>query len=81
MKNLETEMNEKLMESIADIAYHFGERSYFSGDSRADTITIIHLAKEFEAQEFDWEKDDYITEIKNFTYSKIDELLAGNHLN
>ena len=67
-------MDEKLLEAIADIAYIFGELGYFSGDSRADIQEIIFLAKEFENSHSDWYKNDYILEVSEFAYSKLEEL-------
>ena len=67
-------MNEKLLETVADIAYIFGELGYFSGDSRNDIQEIIFLAKEFEKSSPDWYNNDYILEVSEFAYSKIKEL-------
>lgn len=67
-------MNEKLLETVADIAYIFGEKGYFSGDSRADIQEIIFLAKNFESLNHDWYTDDYLTQINKFSSLKIEEL-------
>lgn len=67
-------MNEKLLETVADIAYIFGEKGYFSGDSRADIQEIIFLAKKFESLNHDWYTDDYLTQINKFSSLKIEEL-------
>ena len=67
-------MNEKLLETVADIAYIFGEKGYFTGDSRADIQEIIFLAKKFENLNHDWNTDDYLIEVNKFSYSKLEEL-------
>jgi len=67
-------MNEKLLETVADIAYVFGEKGYFSGDSRADIQEIIFLAKKFEGLNHNWYIDDYLTQINKFSYLKLEEL-------
>lgn len=69
-------MNVKLLETVADIAYFFGTQGYFSGDSRADVQEIIFLAKEFESQQHDWEKEDYIMSIDDYSTKKLKELRA-----
>jgi len=71
-------MNERLLETVADIAYIFGEKGYFSGDSRADIQEIIFLAKKFENTDHDWDKDDYLIQINKFSYFKIEELRSFN---
>ena len=73
-------MDEKLIETVADIAYIFGSQGYFSGDSRADIQEVIYLAKEFEKQNNDWEKVDYLNLIHDFSYSKLQELRSLNQM-
>lgn len=41
--------HQKLLETLADIAYIAGESKYFTGDSRADVNEFILWAREFEA--------------------------------
>lgn len=66
-------MNEKLLETVADISYIAGNMSVFSGDSRADINEFIFWAKEFEStnSNTNWDERDYITEITKFTIKKI----------
>ena len=71
-------INEKLLETVADIAYIFGNNSYFSGDSRADIQDIIYYAIEFEKQKHNWSKEDYISLIENYSNKIINELHSLN---
>lgn len=73
-------MDERLIETVADIAYIFGSQGYFSGDSRADIQEVIYLAKEFEKQNSDWEKVDYLNLIHDYSYSKLQELHSLNQM-
>lgn len=73
-------MDEKLIETVADIAYIFGSQGYFSGDSRADIQEVIYLAKEFEKQMNDWEKLDYLSLINDYSNSKLQELRSLNQM-
>lgn len=73
-------MDDKILETIADIAYIFGSQGYFSGDSRADIQEIIHLAKKFEKQKHDWDKEDYINLINEYSNVKLKELRSLNHM-
>jgi hypothetical protein len=69
-------------ETIADIAYLAGVHGYYSGDSRGDMQTFIHLAKKFEKEHayVDWDANDldYMTEIEFFAKK---ELKLVNKLN
>ena len=67
--------NNRLLESLADIAYYAGESRYFTGNSRADVSEFIRWAKEFEEKnkDEDWDSRDYILEIREFFMSKIDK--------
>jgi hypothetical protein len=69
-------MDEKLLETVADIAYHFGSQGYFSGDSRADINEIIYFAKEFEKQNHNLDKEDYLSLINDYSISKLNELIS-----
>lgn len=62
-------MENKLLETIADIAYHFGQKGYYSGDSRADNANFIWWAKEFENshKDTDWDNVDYMLTIEAYT--------------
>jgi hypothetical protein len=73
-------MDEKLIETVADIAYIFGSQGYFSGDSRADIQEVIFFAKEFEKQNNDWEKEDYLRLITEYSNSKLQELRSLNQM-
>jgi hypothetical protein len=70
--------NLRLLETIADIAYTFGANGYFSGNSREDILEIIFFAKEFERQKHDWDKEDYISLIHDFSILKLEELKLLN---
>ncbi len=67
--------NRMLYETIADISYLAGQNKYFSGDSREDIFNIINWAKEFEKVNLriDWDTNDYILIIEEFTLNKIKE--------
>lgn len=72
----EIELLQKKQETIADIAYMAGTHHYYSGDSRADMQTFIHLADKFEEEHkgVDWNSEakedddapDYITSVEEF---------------
>jgi len=66
-------MNNKLLETLADIAYHAGQQGYYTGDSRADINTFIYWAHEFEKQHAstDWGDTDYMLEIERYVMTKL----------
>lgn len=66
---------QKLLESVADIAYIAGNSRYYSGNSREDISEFIYWAEEFEKKHkhTDWDREDYLTEIINYTESKLKE--------
>lgn len=63
----------KLFESIADIAFIAGQKGFFSGDSRADIDQFISWAKEFEAMhdETNWDEVDYKDCVEAFALAKL----------
>ena len=65
----------KLLESVADISYIAGNSRYYSGNSREDISEFIYWANEFEKKHkhTDWEYEDYMTEIINYTDTKLKE--------
>lgn len=70
--------NPTIQETIADIAYAAGIYGYYSGDSRADMQTFIHLAEQFEKKykDVDWEdlpKDhlDYMEAVDAFAKEEL----------
>lgn len=65
--------NNKLLETLADIAFQAGERHFFTGDSRADVSEFIRWVEEFERvnRDTDWNFSDYIVEIEKFTSNKM----------
>ncbi|WP_346238817.1 hypothetical protein ABDK00_005210 [Niabella insulamsoli] len=66
-------MDNKLLETLADISYLAGQKRYYSGDSREDIATFIWWAKEFVAfhRDTDWDRTDYILTIEAHTDDKI----------
>ncbi|WP_447641952.1 MULTISPECIES: hypothetical protein [Chitinophagaceae] len=66
-------MDNKLLETVADISYHAGQKEYYSGNSREDIANFIWWAKEFENihRKTDWEKTDYMLTIEAYTDDKI----------
>jgi len=66
---------QKLLESVADIAYIACNSIYYSGNSREDISDFIYWAEEFEKKHkhTDWVQEDYLTEIINFSDSKLKE--------
>lgn len=66
-------MNQKFLETLADISHFAGQKRYYSGDSREDIMTFIRWAKEFEEIHncTDWCDTDYILTIESFTKDKI----------
>jgi hypothetical protein len=71
--------NRKLLESVADISYIAGNSRYHSGNSRADVSEFIYWAEEFEKKhkDTDWDQEDYLTEIIDYTNSKLKEARKG----
>ncbi len=71
----------KLLESVADIAYIAGKSGYYSGNSRTDISEFIYWAKEFEKNHklTDWNQPDYLTEIINYSNSKLKEARKDLH--
>jgi hypothetical protein len=69
----ETVEGNKLLETLADIAYMAGQRGFFSGDSREDIAEFISWAKEFEAlnEDTDWDETDYQLAIEAFMDNKL----------
>ncbi len=63
----------KLFESIADIAFIAGQKGFFSGDSRADISEFINWAKEFEAvhEDTNWDETDYKDTVEAFAETKL----------
>jgi hypothetical protein len=68
-----TIQDNKLFESIADIAFMAGQRGFASGDSRADIAQFIEWAKEFETvnEDTNWDEEDYITTLEAFINTKL----------
>jgi hypothetical protein len=67
-------IDQKFIETIAEIAYIAGVRQYYSGDSRADISDFLFWAEEFEQinAEVDWTEEDYISSVERFADEKID---------
>lgn len=63
----------KLFESIADIAFMAGQRGFCSGDSRSDVAEFIKWGKEFEDthEDTDWDEQDYLETIEAFLNTKL----------
>ena len=63
----------KLFESIADIAFMAGQRGFCSGDSRTDVAEFIQWGKEFESvhEDTDWDEMDYVETIEAFMNTKL----------
>jgi len=63
----------KLLETLADIAYIAGYHQYYSGDSRMDISEMITWAKEFEAkhQDTDWDDENYMLAVEAFAEEKL----------
>jgi len=63
----------KLFESIADIAFMAGQRGFCSGDSRSDVAEFIKWGKEFEDihEDTDWDEVDYVETIEAFMNTKL----------
>ncbi|MFL9844176.1 hypothetical protein [Flavobacterium rhizosphaerae] len=63
----------RLFETLADVAYLCGQRGFFSGDSRQDIAEFIRWAREFEAihDDTDWDEVDYHDTIEAFTLNKL----------
>jgi hypothetical protein len=53
--------NTEITRSPADISYIAGEMKYFSGNSRADVLEFIYLAKDFQKShsKTNWNEIDY----------------------
>jgi hypothetical protein len=77
---METEATIKLHQAISDISYIAGRNNYYSGDSRADINHFIYWAKEFEKlhAQTDWNENDYMIMIEEYTLAKISERVEFN---
>lgn len=66
-------MTNKLLETLADIAYQAGQQGYYTGDSRADVNSFIHWAREFEKRHActDWDIKNYMLEIGQYVAAKL----------
>ncbi len=66
-------MNEKLLETIADISYCAGQRGFFSGDSRADVSAFIWWAIEFENlyKNTNWDQEDNAQAVEAYAMDKL----------
>lgn len=66
----------KLFETIADISYSAGYNRFYTGDSRSDVKLYIFWAKEFEKEHAhtDWNENDYMIMIEEYTLNKIKDL-------
>lgn len=74
-------MDERLLETLADIAFNVGWERIDSaefGGSRAMVKQIIAWAKEFERRSvgIDWDICDYIDAIDEFTNEKLEEFIS-----
>ena len=65
--------NQKLLETVADIAYQAGQQKYYSGNSRADISEFVRWASQFEKENFktDWNETDYILAVEEFTSKRL----------
>ena len=63
----------KLLETLADIAYQAGQRGYYTGDSRADINNFVYWAHQFEEQHAgtDWDHTNYMLEIEQYVEAKL----------
>lgn len=67
-------------EIISDIAYFAGADHIYSGDSRADMVMFVEWSEEFLElhSETDWEKEDYMLLIMDFSERKHKEFKDCN---
>ena len=65
--------DDKLLETVADVAYIAGKNGYFTGDSRADISEFIRWAKLFEEKHknTNWDQKDYLILIEEFVEGRI----------
>ncbi|MBI2270450.1 MAG: hypothetical protein HYU69_08865 [Bacteroidetes bacterium] len=72
---------QKLLETVADIAYIAGQMKFYSGDSRADISNFIYWANEFEKKNLktNWEEANYILAIQEFAKEKIENHSAAKN--
>lgn len=71
---------DRLLETVGDIAYVAGVRGFHSGDSRADMALMIAWAREFETKRVvdgdgneTYNGDDYMTAVETFAGEKLHE--------
>lgn len=66
-------MNDKLLETVADIAYIAGQKGHYSGDSRADIVIFIWWAEQFERihEHTNWDEENYMLAIEAFAEGKL----------
>lgn len=65
--------NQKLLETVADIAYIAGYSKHYSGDSRRDISEYVFWAEEFEKQHkhTNWDEENYMLQIDAFARQKL----------
>lgn len=69
--------NQKLIETVAHIAYIAGTKQYYSGDCWEDIHQFIDWAEDFEricAKFPEDESRDYLIELENYTEQMIKEV-------
>lgn len=66
-------MINRLLETVADIAYLAGHKGFYSGDSRADMLDFIIWAKDFEDihKNTIWDDQNYMLAIEAFANEKL----------
>lgn len=71
-------MDNKLLETVADIAYYAGQIGYYSGNSREDILNFIFWAREFDKfhKDTNWDTSDYMLTIEKYTEDKLAVAIA-----
>lgn len=67
---------QSLLETLFQITYEMGFQKFYSGNTMADMATAIEMAKRFEQEHknTDWDNEDWLQAISDFTMKEIKKL-------
>ena len=68
-----SQLETRLLETVADIAHLAGSMDHYSGDSRTDIAQYIAWAREFEQQFAGKPEDEYMEAVELFAKAKIEQ--------
>ena len=71
-----TENHQSLLDTLFQIAYEMGFHKFYSGNTMADMVMAIDLAKRFEQEhkDTDWDQEDWLSATSEFIEKEINKL-------